>query len=47
MATTITPGSLNLQNSAMEHDEETEVTEQELHTTAETHQIVITDSTNQ
>lgn len=46
MATKITPGSLNLQNPAMEHNEETEVTEQELHTTTENHEIIISDSTN-
>ena len=44
MATKITPGSLNLQNPAMEHDEETATTEQELHTTAENHEMNIPDS---
>ena len=46
MATKITPGSLNLQNPVMEHNEETTATEQELHTTTENHEVVISDSTD-
>lgn len=46
MATKITPGSLNLQNPVMEHNEETETTEQELHTTTPNCEIEISDSTN-
>ena len=46
MAIKITPGSLNLQNPVMEHNEETETTEQELHTTTPNREIEISDSTN-
>lgn len=46
MPTKITPGSLSLQNPVMEHNEETETTEQELHTTTPNREIEISDSTN-
>jgi len=46
MATKATPGPLNLQKQVMDHKEESQPTEQELHTTAPSHEINISDSTN-